>query len=552
MKIDEGGEQFAEFEVQVIDVLGPAELRFQVTSTDEEGHRTAGLSIRPPVPYMTTLNSGYDEDGLAELTVERKLYYALAEQQASASYSPLVLVEGLSAYLEHFPHGCTEQVVSQVFPLVGLMGHPAFTPESDEVRASFNHLIMKLRERQLANGGFNFWPGGSDVAEFPSVYVMHFLLESQQLGFNVPNDLMSRGRDYLRNYVGQKANNLENARIRAYAIYLLTRMGEVTTNYLVNLQTHLEKNYPNDWKSDLTAVYMASAYRLLQKDSEATQLVSHYRSDSASWEDFTAFNSPSTMDAQYIFLLSRHFPSVAIRLDGDQVLRLIKPVFEGRYNTISAAYTILALGAYSQMLGQDDFTETIMFKVLNEQRSAQNQPVALQPFPQVNFAVGADSVEIKSERQFFYLVSQAGYDQTLPKKEVREGLEINRAYLDDGGNEISQLEQGQEVTVRLRVRAIGKAADNIAVIDLLPGGFEVIRSSVSRTAYNWRADYVDIREDRVVYYGGFDTSVKELTYRAKLTAAGDFVVPPAYAESMYNRAIRAQGLPGRFEVTPDP
>ncbi len=60
-------------------------------------------------------------------TVPRDLYAALSEQKVAASVSPLVLVEGLSHYLEHFPHGCTEQVVSQVFPLVGLMAHPAFS-----------------------------------------------------------------------------------------------------------------------------------------------------------------------------------------------------------------------------------------------------------------------------------------------------------------------------------------------------------------------------------------------------------------------------------------
>jgi hypothetical protein len=112
------------------------------------------------------------------------------------------------------------------------------------------------------------------------------------------------------------------------------------------------------------------------------------------------------------------------------------------------------------------------------------------------------------------------------------------------------MEQGKEVTVRLKIRALGNPADNVAVVDLLPGGFEVIRSSVPRTAYGWQADYVDVREDRVVFYGSFDTSVRELNYRVKLTAAGNFVVPPPYAESMYDRSVHAGGLPGTFKVIP--
>ena len=61
---------------------------------------------------------------------------------------------------------------------------------------------------------------------------------------------------------------------------------------------------------------------------------------------------------------------------------------------------------------------------------------------------------------------------------------------------------------------------------------------------------MDVREDRVIFYGAFDTSVKELEYKVKLTAAGNFVVPPAFAESMYDRSIKASTVAARFEVTP--
>ena len=92
--------------------------------------------------------------------------------------------------------------------------------------------------------------------------------------------------------------------------------------------------------------------------------------------------------------------------------------------------------------------------------------------------------------------------------------------------------------------------DTIKVLEnLLPGGFEVIRSSVPRESSHWQSDYVDIREDRVVFYGGFGGNVTELRYRAKLTAAGEFVVPPAYAEAMYNRSIHGRSMAGRFSVS---
>lgn len=553
LKISEGHEKTAVFSVRVKDRLGAATLRFFAASGNEEAHRSASLSVRPVMPYFSSLVSGYERAGTPEVDIHRRLYEELAEQKAAASASPLVLVDGLSSYLEHFPHGCTEQVVSRVFPMVGLMSHPAFEPHSKENRDRFEHLIMKLRERQLGSGGFSFWPGGSSVSEFPTVYVMHFLMESQELGYPVPSDLMTRGKDYLRSYVGEDADNMEEARVRAYAIYLLTRMGDVTTNYLVHLQTYLEQNHKKVWKSDLTAIYMAAAYSLLQKDSESAELVRHYRIGARGKETYTDFHSPLTQDAQYVYLVARHFEQRIAGIDGEEILRLIEPVFRGRYNTISSAYTILALGAYSKQHLDGDFEETVRFSAIDAQGQKQALEAENAPFATAHFGIDSAKVLMNADQALFYLVSQSGFDRQLPTAVVREGLEITRDYLDDDGNEVIQLEQGKEVTVRLQIRTLGdELASNVAVIDLLPGGFEVIRKSVPRTAYNWRADYVDVREDRVVFYGSFGSSVKELTYRAKLTAAGKFTVPPAFAESMYDRSIRAGTLGSQFEVIPSP
>ena len=75
--------------------------------------------------------------------------------------------------------------------------------------------------------------------------------------------------------------------------------------------------------------------------------------------------------------------------------------------------------------------------------------------------------------------------------------------------------QGQELNVVLRVRSTtGKNISDVAVIDLLPGGFEVLRDSVRNSYNRWTSDYKDIREDRVIFYGSFGDSMTELTYKS--------------------------------------
>ncbi len=566
LAIDEGGEGQLTFKVKVNEILGAAELRFTATHKKESTTRTTSLSVRPAMPYYTSVDSGFEKSGTVKQTSDRRLYANLAVQSIAASASPLVLVDGLTSYLKSFPHGCTEQVVSKVFPLIGLATHPAFGPHQTNVQSHFSHVITKLRERQLGDGGFSFWPGQHSSAEYPSIYVMHFLIEARDTGFPVPKDMMQRGQAYLTDYVGRRSEKLSDARDRANAIYLLTRLGVVTTNYLVDLQEYLEKGYKEnsnkDWRKDLLASYMAATYALLQKENEANRLIAGYEIGAENQHQFDDFHSPLAQDAQHLYLLSKHFEGQARSLPGDNVLAITERIFKGEYNTISSAYSILALGAYSKLVLEKPLNENIVFAAqLSESaqpdsqlsKSQQGKNIDLKasatPFLTAKYKTDVEAVSVKGQSPLFFLNVQSGFDKDLPQQPVRNNIEIIREFLDEDGTEITELEQGKEITVRLKVRALGdKKLTNIAVVDLLPGGFEVIRSSVERTAYNWRADYVDVREDRVVYYGDFDSSLRELTYKVKLTAAGSFVIPPSFAESMYDRSVRAVSKAGLFTV----
>jgi len=282
---------------------------------------------------------------------------------------------------------------------------------------------------------------------------------------------------------------------------------------------------------------------------EANSLVSGYRIGNHASDAYSDFQSPLTLDAQYVYLLANHFPDRLKALQGKGIRELVAPVFGGRYNTIGASYTMLALAAYGKAVESNTADGKIAIGELLADGVKQALAVQRQPFVSATPSVQAQAVTLSGESPFFYQVSQAGFELGMTKQAISQGLEVQRDYLDSEGHEVKQLAQGQEVTVRLRIRSLESAqVDNVAVIDLLPGGFEVLRDSVPREAREWLADYVDIREDRVIFYGSFSSRVTELQYRAKLTAAGRFMVPPAYAESMYNRSVHARSLSDEFLV----
>lgn len=557
--LNKGGEQALRMRIKAGSAPGEASIRFVVANADntESATREMSLSIRPAQPYVRELAFGYSSHGQQTLPATA-LLPELATRQLTAGNSPLLLVDRLSHYLDTYPHGCTEQMVSQVFSWIPLVKQPHFQAQWPQLNEKFAKVLQALAERQQPDGGFAFWPGQSQSADFPSVYVIQFLIEAEQQGFAVPHYLMQQALDYLRGVSRLGGANLYQARLRAQAIYLLSVKGEQVSNALTSLHERLEQQHEQRWQSDILAVYMAASYQLLQQPTLAENLIKHYRPTQVSLlqreyqpaqttiQPFTnaQFQSPFNLDSQYLYLLTRHFPQRANQLDSKQILAQLEPLFAGDYHTQSAAYAILALSGYASTAPENTAVLPQLF--------ADGQIMALLdnlPYASATSTQAVKQFSVKADYPLFYALSEQGYAAELPSSAVAQGLELVRDYLDADGNKITTVTQGQVLTVRLRIRSLGKAAvPNVVVTDLLPAGFEVIRSSVSRQSALWRADYLDIREDRLVWYGSFAPQMTELQYQVRVSAAGQFTVPVAAAEAMYDPRVRAQTPAGHLQV----
>jgi uncharacterized protein YfaS (alpha-2-macroglobulin family) len=94
------------------------------------------------------------------------------------------------------------------------------------------------------------------------------------------------------------------------------------------------------------------------------------------------------------------------------------------------------------------------------------------------------------------------------------------------------------------------ALTNVAIIDLLPGGFEVVDSSLRPGVSSIHGiDYVDVREDRAVFFGTATRSALQIDYDIKSCNRGEFIVPPVFAQSMYDRGVKGRGVGGKILVT---
>ena len=531
------------------------------------------VSVRPAGPYYSQVTVG-SFTGSQEVALKRDVFTEYRKAEAAVSPLPLVIANGLMAYLDSFPHLCTEQITSRAFPAVVLSQRPEFGDVSQKdgaakAQQSFASAVGVLRSRQNAEGGFGLWTASVEADEYASVYALHMLIEARERGYTVPPDLMSKGNSFLQQLAASPAIDLHDVRTRAYAAYLLTRQGTVTSTYLAALRETLDKKYPTAWQKDSIAVFLAASYKLMKDEKQAAKLMDEplaqleKRGEAYRYEHYY---DPTIRDAQTLYIASKHFPDRAKKLNVATLGAMVKTIQDGRFNTHSAAYVILALDAYATQFEGKIAGKLSIAEISKDGKStALTLPANL--IPRVPFSANAAKLKFGNDTNLttYFAVAESGFDKAPPMTELKSGMEIIREYVDAEGKPVTSVKVGQELTVRLKFRTIGRdLVPNVALVDLLPGGFEPVLNPADAQSVapakkgafvdrlgnvgGWSVEYADVREERVVLYGTVNANVSEYRYRIRATNVGTFVVPPAYGESMYERDVQARSLPGKIVV----
>ena len=552
--IPEGKEVSTVFTVRASGKLGSASLAFKASANGQESTLRSTLSVRPATPLMTDVHSGNFTKDSVTVPVHGDLLPEYRHLEAVVSPVPLGLARGLDEYLRNYPNGCSEQITSGAFCRLVLSDGGDFQLPRSELFKQLEYVFAVERRRQNDQGAFGLWaPEKSEGIDFVSTYVMDFLIEAKNSGFVPPADVFQSGLRHLQAMVVAEPGNIEEARIEAYAIYLLTREEVITTNYILNLRDYLDKNYPKQWQDDLTGVYLAGSLSILKKDAEAQKLIDAYhmgRPDRVGgWVDFY---DALGADSQYIEIVSRHFPDVLKRVTAKDFEAVTGPINRGEFNTLSAAYAVMALKSFSQQMAANPpaLSITEIAKDKGEKEISSDGKL----LKRADFSPDAASLRFAASPAVpgmgaFYQVIETGFDRQLPEKPVSDGLEIYREFLDKNNKVTHTATLGEPLTVRLRIRSLERESiTNVAIVDLLPGGFEIVGSSLAPGAGSAGCDYVDVREDRAVFYTTIGQDVTTIEYQIKPGNRGDFVVPPVFADSMYDRTIKARGLADRITV----
>ncbi len=547
LTIPEGKERSVRFKVHANEALGSASLNFVAAIGEKNSKIASTLSVRPAVPYTASVASGYTQDGRKTFALNHDFYPAYRKVDMAAADSPLILVTGLQRYMDDYPYGCVEQLVSKAFPWLELANQPWANKDAASMQEKIQQTIQMLSQRQMTNGSFSYWPEvhAENSDPFYSIYAMHFLLEAKTQGYNVPANIYSQGIAYLKEVAARDVTSLNDARLTAYAIYILTRNEMVTTNYLTNLQLTLNQSKDIAWKNDITSAYMAATYQLLKSSNEAQKLIAYYQPHTKQ-NAVDDFYNQNISDAQYLYLIAMHFPDQLSNMNAVLLPTLVNALNDETMSTVLSGYTSLALGAYTHQSEPMANTQISISEMRGDQENTLSS--SNNGYQSAAVSVGVKQVVIyhPAKSGYFYQLTQSGFDKQLPTAAVSDGIEVERDYTTVDNTAIGgRVGLGDDIVVHIRARATdNQYHTNVALVDLLPGGFEVARSSVKATGM----DYFDIREDRILFFGSVGPESQEITYQAKATNVGSYLIPPIYGKSMYNPAIRSNGLSAKIEV----
>ena len=603
-----GDETVVNVRIKASQALGAVPITLRASSGRYAAQRRIEVSVRPLQPSLTTVTVQQASRNTA-ITDLRAMFDERATRRLAASSSPLVALTGLETWLGDYRYTCTEQLASKALPGLVLRSHPAFGRTRGD--GDLSGLFNTLRARQNGDGGFGTWTSTPDVDPLVSAYAVLVLVEARERGERVPGDLLDRANQWLAQAaLDASRNDMAGLRARALAVYLQVRQGEAAGNALATLVEQLERDQPKAWREDLAGLLVAASYAGLQQTAAAAPLARRHRERANEtpkpWSQLSAaerealyaqwaygdYYDPFGAQAWRLYLLGKHFPEQARLLTPAATTRLLASVNGQGLNSLNSALAVLALDAVG-----GDAAAPVRFE--QEWRGGKaafgeaKDGVLAGPFR-------ADATRLmvmpEAGKTVWVARTEAGFDRAPPPAMQDAGLEVQRDFLDDTGKPTTIVEQGKALTVRLRVR--GSGWDNVAMLDLLPGGFETVltaptpaeggddaggegardsdddgydddtgealedgdtagaaepaRPVLALPESTFVPAHEEIREDRVVLYGSVSNEMREFRYRIRATATGTFQVPPIFAEHMYRNGVIARGGPAGVITVTEP
>jgi uncharacterized protein YfaS (alpha-2-macroglobulin family) len=547
------GEQMIYFDVKVKSNVGIGKVKLVATGSGEKADYDVELDVRNPNPFVTSVSSQTLSGGGQWTTSATPIGTpSTSKAMLEISSIPAMNLEKRLDYLIEYPHGCIEQTTSAVYPQLVLN---QLTDLSDYRKAQIDKNIKAgiaaLQNFQRNDGGFSYWPGGSESDEWGTNYAGNFLLEAQQYGYTVSEQLLQEWKLFERSkatsWMPTTTNFYGGDLTQAYRLYLLALAKSPELGAMNRLKEFKYISAEAKWR-------LAAAYKLAGQDNTALQLISGlpttFNTNHSAGYTYGSDVRDEAMVLEALTLLGRR------TLASDLVNTIAAKLSEDTwYSTQTTAYSLIAIAKYC---GKNRSGSKIMAGgTVNGKAININSSSYVTQLP-LDISKGSANIMVmnKGNNVLYVRIISEGQPLTGENLQVQNNPSIfgmNVTYLtrDMKPFDVSKIVQGTDFIAKVTVKNPGRHGyyERMALTEIFPGGWEILNTRVQdiESAYKSSAfDYQDIRDDRVYTYFNMNEN-ETLTYYIQLNAAylGKYFLPGTYCGAMYDNTINA-GINGKW------
>jgi uncharacterized protein YfaS (alpha-2-macroglobulin family) len=551
-------EKLVYFDLHAKNAVGKAAFTLQARGNQQNCEVKEELPVRPAVPLTHELKSGsITVKTPLRITPGTRWLPGTASYQLTLASFPSLKFAGSLQYLLTYPHGCVEQTTSKLFPLL-YFDELAQATQSQVFKGGnadyyLNEGIAKLEAMQLREGCFAYWPGDTYSNEWGSIYASNFLVEARKAGYAVADRVYDLMLKNLQTLVKVSDNSQERLENRVYALYVLSLAGKSQLSSMAYLKNLALVKLPDFSRAQLAAAYCYAGDRnTARKLLPATFTVSNGVRQSGG-----NFNSPIREDAIVLGALADINPrDPAIYKIVSRLSRSAKPGYWG--TTQENAFALMALGKIYKQKSSGDYQGEVW--VNNTKIASFNSKKILQS-KDSRLGKGPIQVKISGHGECYYHLNSSGVSTAKQIPEYNQGLRVSREYLDRYGNPINQakIRQGDLLVAHLTIEPQQDDLENLAIVDLLPGGLEIDNPRLANNAsLTWIAaktltpSYMDIRDDRLIFFVSLEKRGSyDFYYALRAVTCGEFTLPSVKAECMYEPELSSFSSGGRIVIKKD-
>ena len=546
VEIDGNGEGLIVVKTNIPNTIGNAVLDVSVRGEGYTAQSITEMPIRMPYAERKSTVTKEIEAGQT-LTLPFNLGGMAGTQQGNITVSSLLPVDlfGRLDYLMDYPHGCLEQLTSKAFPQLYLNYFVQLDDkEKEAMRSNIEAAITNLKAYQKSDNSMTNWIGGTYTDPWTEIYALHFLVEAQKQGFNVPQYFLDGLLKYQADRAKQWKNNpdfKQGETIQAYRLFVLALAGKAEMGAM-NRFKEIEMHYP------LTKALAAAAFAQTGKTTIAQNLLPNVEEGERMSDYYTSFGS-RTRDLAFLTYVQmlcdidqqpvqNNINSVCGMISGDRWM-----------DTQTTAFSLFVLGKYAEKMNLSNVNLSATVKVNGEERTL-NTNMASAGFG-FTPKLGNNTLEIKNNTNekmianLFTKTAVAEYDMN----ESGNFITMTVNYTDKNGNPVNltNLTAGTDLKVQMTVTNPSEwQVTELALSYYLPSGWELVNDRLSGDMTgNEGAKHIDLRDDRAyIYFDLMPRSKKTFTLKANATYEGNYMIPAVRCEDMYNNEIFYQ-VPAR-------